>query len=266
MVYRTAKSIRYLLALLGLVAVLVIVQVSGIAHVFDRLFVVYPSAVVAPVQAAAQSVRHGFRNVFSLRSVYVENAELKARVQELEQRVAGLEAVATENETLRKTLGFTERPQAALVPCTVSGRDPEGLTQTLLLACGAAQGVTVGQGVTAAGYLIGRVVLVTHTTATVRLITASTTTLDVRIASRKVNGVLKGSFGSGLLLDFVPQTADVRAGDLVTTAGINERIPPDVLIGSVAEARKEQGALFYAITVVSPVDLRDIRFVHVLKP
>lgn len=266
MVYRTVKTIRYLAAVLVLVGVLFVVQVSGIAHVFDRVFVVYPSMIVAPVQGAAQSVRNAFRNIFSLRSVYVENAELKARAQELEQRVAGLEAVVAENETLRKTLGFTERPQADLIPCTVSGRDPEGLTQTLLLACGAAQGVSVGQGVAAAGYLIGRVVLVTHTTATVRLITASTTTLDVRIASRKVSGVLKGSFGSGLLLDFVPQTAEVRVGDLVTTAGINDRIPADVLIGSVAEARKEQGALFYAITVVSPVDLRDIRFVHVLKP
>lgn len=245
---------------------LIILQVSGFAQVFDRVFVVYPSVAMAPFRSAAQSVRTAFRNVFSLRSVYVENAELKARVQELEQKVAGLESVAAENETLRQTLRFTARPQVGLVPCTVAGRDPEGLTQTLLLSCGGAQGVAVGQGVVASGYLIGRVVLVTQSTATVRLVTASTTTLDARIASRNVSGVLKGSFGSGLLLDFVPQTAEVRTGDLVTTAGINERIPADILIGSVAEARKEQGALFYAITVVSPVDLRDIRFVHVLKP
>lgn len=251
---------------LGVVALFITLQFSGFAQIFDRVFVVYPSMVIAPFRSAALSVRHAFRNVFSLRSVYVENAELKVRMQELEQKVAGLESVTTENETLRQTLGFAERPNVGLVPCTVAGRDPEGLTQTLLLACGASQGVAVGEGVTAAGYLIGRVVLVTPTTATVRLITASTTTLDVRIASRKVSGVLKGSFGSGLLLDFVPQTAEVRAGDLVTTAGINERIPADVLIGSVTEARKEQGALFYAITVASPVDLRDIRFVHVLQP
>lgn len=255
-----------MLVLVAGVILFVGMQVGGLAAVFDRALVVFPSFVAAPFQSAALSVRHGLRNVFSLRSVYVENAELKSRVQELEQRVSGLESVQGENETLRATLGFAERPKVSLVPCTVSGRDPEGLTQTLLLACGAEQGVTVGQGVTASGYLIGRVVLVSKTTATVRLITASTTTLDARIASRKVSGVLKGSFGSGLLLDFVPQTAEVRSGDLVTTAGINDKIPADVLIGSVADARKEQGALFYTITVVSPIDLRDIRFVHVLKP
>ena len=53
---------------------------------------------------------------------------------------------------------------------------------------------------------------------------------------------------------------------LVTTAGVNARIPPDVLVGSVAHVEKKAGALFSEITVTSPVDLRDIRFVHVLEP
>ncbi len=266
MAHGTPKYLKYIFSMLVVVVVFLAMQIGGAAEVFDRALVVMPSVVAAPFRSVAVSVRTGFRNVFSLRTVYVENAELKKRTKELEVRLASLASVQQENETLRSTLGFVQSSPATLVPCTVSGRDPEGLTQTLLLACGSTQGVTVGHGVVVSGYLIGRVVLVTSSTATVRLITASTTTLDARVVSRKVTGVLKGSFGSGLLLDFVSQTEDVQAGDLVTTAGINEKIPPDVLIGPVAEVKKEKGALFSAITVASPIDLRDIRFVHVLLP
>ncbi|MBP9686953.1 MAG: hypothetical protein KBD66_04110, partial [Candidatus Doudnabacteria bacterium] len=134
MAYRIVKPVRYMVIVLGVVALFITLQFSGFAQIFDRVFVVYPSMVIAPFRSAALSVRHAFRNVFSLRSVYVENAELKVRMQELEQKVAGLESVTTENETLRQTLGFAERPNVGLVPCTVAGRDPEGLTQTLLLA------------------------------------------------------------------------------------------------------------------------------------
>ncbi|MBL8031253.1 MAG: rod shape-determining protein MreC, partial [Candidatus Doudnabacteria bacterium] len=139
-------------------------------------------------------------------------------------------------------------------------------TQTLLLSCGTEQGVVVGQGVVSQGYLIGKVVLATARNATIRLVTAPSTAVDVRVANRQASGVLRGSFGSGLELDFISDTSGVAVGDLVTTAGVNARIPPDVLIGSVAHVEKKAGALFSQVTVKSPVDLRDIRFVHVLQP
>lgn len=222
--------------------------------------------VTSPVRSAAGWARQSVASVASLRGLYVENAELKQRAANLEQQVASLQGVESENAVLKATLGFANRPPVHVVPCTVLTRDPEGLTQTLLLSCGSEQGVVEGQGVVSQGYLIGRVVLVSANSATVRLIVAPATAIDVRVASRQTSGVLRGSFGSGLDLDFISDTSGVQVGDLVTTAGVNARIPPDVLVGSVAHVEKKAGALFAQISVKSPVDLRDIRFVHVLEP
>lgn len=224
------------------------------------------SSLTLPIRSVAVWSRQAVVSIASLRSLYVENAELKQRVASLEQRVASLQGVDSENAVLKATLGFANRPPVRIVPCTVVSRDPEGLTQTLLLSCGAGQGLAVGQGVVSQGYLIGKVILISGGNATVRLITAPATAIDVRVASRQTSGVLRGSFGLGLKLDFISDTSGVLAGDLVTTAGVNARIPPDVLVGSVAHVEKKAGALFSEITVTSPVDLRDIRFVHVLEP
>lgn len=260
------KLFRYGIGILLVVGVLAFLQVRGLTGYITRGVSAVPNPLLAPVRAGATAVRRVITNTASLRTLYVENAELKSRVQNLEKRIAELSNLQSENETLKSTLGFASKPPTALVPCTVVGRDPEGITQTLLLSCGANQGVAVGQGVVSRGYLIGKVLLVTSNTATVRLVTAPTMVIDVRLATRNISGVLRGSFGSGLLVDYIPETAEVAKGDLITTAGINDKIPPDILIGSISEAVKESGALFYKITVTSPVDLRDLRYVHVLKP
>jgi rod shape-determining protein MreC len=259
----TVKSFAILFVIVFFLAVL---QLKGYAGWLSRVFVVLPKPIVYPIEAVSRGVRQGVSAILSIRGLYVENAELKNRVLSLEQQAANFSALQSENETLKSELGFAAQPPVAIVPCTVAARDPAGITQTLLLSCGSAQGVAVGQGVVVSGYLVGKVVLVSSTTATVRLLTAPTTAVDVRLASRHTSGVLRGSFGSGLLLDYISQTTEIAKGDLVTTAGINGAIPPDILVGSVSDIGKERGALFYKITVSSPVDFRDLRFVHVLKP
>ncbi len=260
------KLVRYIVAIVVGVVLLAFLQLRGLTGFVTRTVASVPSPLLAPFRAASTAVRHGITNIASIRTLYVENAELKSRVQTLEQRIAELSNLQSENNTLKSTLGFASKPPTALVPCTVVGRDPEGISQTLLLSCGSNQGVTAGQGVVSSGYLIGKVILTSGSTATVRLVTAPTMVMDVRLATRQVSGALRGSFGSGLLVDYIPETTEVAKGDLITTAGINDKIPPDILVGSVSGIVKEQGALFYKITVTSPVDLRDLRYVHVLRP
>lgn len=261
-----AITVKSFVALGVLVVGLAALQLRGGTGLFARLFVVLPRPLLAPIDAAARGLRSGFSAVLSIRGLYIENAELRNRVRALEQQATTASALQSENETLRAQLGFAAKPPVALVPCTVAARDPAGITQTLLLSCGSSSGVAVGQGVTVAGYLVGRVVLTSQSTATVRLLTAPTTAVDVRLATRGVSGVLRGSYGSGLLLDFVSQTTEVVKGDLVTTAGINGSIPPDLLVGSVSDIVRERGALFYKLTISSPIDFRDLRYVYVLKP
>lgn len=266
MIVPASRTARYFIVLGFIVLVMVLLQLRGMTGWFVRAGLLLPRPITGPVQAAAGLVRRSVSGLVSIRQIYVENAELQSRVRTLEQQAAQLSSLQSENDSLKASMGFAARPPVAIVPCTVIGRDPGGITQTLLLSCGSNQGVASGQGVVSAGYLVGKVVLTTSSTATVRLLTATTTVVDARITNRRISGVLRGSFGSGLLLDYVSETAEVAKGDLVTTAGINDAIPPDVLIGSISEIVKQQGALFYQITVASPVDLRDLRYVHVLKP
>lgn len=266
MTHRNLKLLTRVAVFVVLVGVLGFAQFKSVGGFVTRTILTLPRFIFEPVASASSAIRHLGTGLVSIRRLYVENAELKNRVQLLEQDIAKNAGVLSENETLKATLGFVDRPPASLVACTVLGRDPEGVTQALVVGCGVDKGLAVGQGVVSAGYLVGKVVLVRPNTAIVVLLTASTTFVDARVANKKASGVVRGSYGSGLLLDYITPIAHVEVGDLVTTAGINGSIPPDVLIGRISEVTHEAGALFEKVSVSSSVDFRDVRFVHVLKP
>ncbi len=248
-----------------LVLVLATLQALGGAGFLFWTAAWLPQPVVMPLKKVSGTVQQVLSGVGKLWSLHVENGELKSRIKELEVKVAALSAVEAENQVLKKTLEFEERSNYDLVACTVIAQDPEGLTFTLLLSCGSEDGVQDGQAVVVEGYLVGKVILTGKNESTARLLVSPSLSVDAKVIGRQVSGVVKGSFGAGMALDLIPSTSGVTAGDLVATAGINQQIPPDLLIGTVSEVLRIPGGIFDQISLSSPVDLKDIRFVHVTK-
>jgi rod shape-determining protein MreC len=142
---------------------------------------------------------------------------------------------------------------------------PAELSDAIVLACGSEEEVKEGQAVLSEGFLIGKVVFVGSHTSTALLITNAQSAIDARISKNGVEGVVKGSFGSGMILDLVTQTAELTPGDLVVTAGINNRIPKDILIGEVGQIISQPNDLFKKASITSPIRFRSVDFVFVVK-
>jgi rod shape-determining protein MreC len=260
-----SRQTKFFITSIAVVLFLAVLQLTGFGGWLSFVFGWVPQPIVIPIRKTSQIARKAFVGIGRLKSLYVENAELNIRLRELELKLATLTAVESENQVLKNTLGFVVKPPSEQVACTVLSRDPDGLTQTLLLSCGSEQGIKVGQGVIAEGYLIGKVVLTNSKTSTARLLVSPSVAVDAKVLGRKVSGIVRGSFGSGIALDLIPATSGVVTGDLVSSAGVNDLIPPDLLIGTVSEIIRVPGALFDQISLSSPVDLRDLRFVGVIK-
>lgn len=260
-----SKKSKIFIATAVVVLALAVFQLLGWGGNISVAFGYLPLPIVVPVQKATAFVKQIVTGAGKIRSIYVENAELKTKVKDLELKLATLNSVEAENQVLKNTLQFKESSPLNLVPCTVVARDPEGLTFTLLLSCGKDDGVEEGQAVVVGGYLVGKVIIANQNQSTARLLTSPSLAVDAKVLGRQVSGVVRGSFGSGLSLDLVPSTSGVVEGDLIASAGINEQIPPDLLIGSVSEIVRIPGSLFDQISLTSQVDMRDLRFVYIVK-
>ncbi len=68
-----------------------------------------------------------------------------------------------------------------------------------------------------------------------------------------------------MVLDLVSQNADISSGDLIVTAGINSVIPKDILIGEVGQTLSGSNDLFKKMSISSPVRMRSVDYVFVVK-
>jgi rod shape-determining protein MreC len=210
-------------------------------------------------------VKTFFGTIYRLRQISQENAALTVKVKALQQDLVQYEQLSRENETLKKELGFVKNSKLNLVGCSALSNNPFGTNDALILNCGTEAGVEEGQALISQGYLVGKIIYAGKNSSTALLVTSSKFFTDAKVSQTAVSAVVKGSFGSGLILDQVPQSTDLQKGWLAVTAGINEKIPKNILIGEVGDMLSSGNDLFKSAALVSPIDFENLEFVFVIK-
>lgn len=224
-----------------------------------------PRPIVAATRFVFEPVRTAAVTLFSMRAIVRENVSLQTQVNELNLIKAEKERLATENELLRSELKFKAKSPHLLESCNVLSIDPQEVSDTMLLSCGISSGIKEGQGVVSSGYLIAKIIHVGEYTSTALLVTNGQSSIDAKSSRSGVEGVVKGSFGSGMVLDLISQHADINSGDLIVTAGINGKIPKDIVIGQAGQLVSGPNDLFKKLSVASPIRLRSLDYVFVIK-
>lgn len=224
-----------------------------------------PRAVSYAVSSVVSPAKSFFTTIYQLKKITQENAELSSKVISLQQDLVLFNQQSRENDALRKELGFIKNSKLQLVSCSVLSHNLFGSSDALVLNCGTADGVTEGQAIISQGYLVGKVTYAGKNSSSVLLVTSSQFSSDAKVSQTSDTGIIRGSFGSGFILDQIPQTSDLRSGWLVVTAGINEKIPKNILIGEVSDLLSGENDLFKRASLVSPIDFKNLDFVFAVK-
>lgn len=260
-----SKIFAWLVGALLVAAVVVLLQTKGWFGPIQQFFLYLPRPVVTFSEKIISPIKGFVKNVYTIRAIVRENGELRRKVSSLEGWVVELNNMAQENELLKRELEFVQKSPLVLEPCTVLAQDPEGVTNTIVLNCGSGKGVRSGQAVMSDGKLVGKIFIVNNSTSTATLMTNSDFSVDAKLAGSDVSGIVKGSFGSGIYMDLISQTATVNRGDLLVTAGINEYIPKNILIGEVGDTVSVENDLFKKVTVKSSINFKNLDYVFVVK-
>ncbi len=261
-----SKTFALLFGSLVVVTALLFFQNRGWLNPVKTVVIQAPRPIVRLAQSVVRPVKNFFFTLFRLREIARENDRLRLKLHENQQLLVQFEQQSRENDALRKELGFVKGAKLNLVPCVVLAQNPLDLTDTVVLDCGSAEGVQEGHAIVSEGFLAGKIIYAGETTSTALLATNSKFSADAQLSRNAANGVVRGSFGSGLLLDQISQNAAVEKGWQVVTAGINEKIPKNILIGEVGDTLSTQNELFKQTTVLSPVHFSNLEFVFVVKP
>ncbi|HWW54687.1 MAG TPA: rod shape-determining protein MreC [Acidimicrobiales bacterium] len=271
-VYRRTARPRFTLLLLVLTSITLITldfrgQASG---VFSTVKSVSQDA-FAPVQSAASSVTRPvgdfFQGIFHYGALEKENARL--RQQLADSRTATLRAADAERERLA-LLDLEKLDYIGDIP-TVSARVVSlgfsDLEQTVQIDRGRNAGVAKGMPVVVGSGLVGRVVEVSRTRATVLLVSDPGFAVGIRLDPSGDVGVAHGQGqGKALSMDPLAKDTPVNVGDVVTTSGLQQSIfPPQIPVGTVLSVSTEPGALLKTVRITPIVDLRRLTFVKVVQ-
>lgn len=174
-----------------------------------------------------------------------ENERLRSEALLLERKVQQMAALTAENIRLRELLSASQRvdPPSRLVE--LIGVNPDPFQHEVILNQGGEDGVFVGQPVLDAGGVMGQVVSLAHYTSRVMLITDARSAIPVEVNR---NGFRAIALGTGALdqleLEHIPDTADIREGDLLVTSGLGGRFPRGYPVARVREVIRDPGRPF----------------------
>ena len=242
-------------------------NMSGTESVVGSLF--------TPIQnglySATNAIANFFERIFSGADLRTENANLEARVAELEGQLQDYEDIKRENERLSALLNFdTETNALEFVTARVIAKSPGYWFNIILLNVGISDGVAVDMPVVNGDGLIGRVVAVGAGYCRVVTIADASGDVSALVERTRDHGMLTGTVSTGdedeavLTMSYLPLDADLVPGDTVVTSGLAGVFPKGIIIGDVTEVSQSSDGMRNEAIIKPRVDFYHLEEVMVI--
>jgi rod shape-determining protein MreC len=229
--------------------------------------VLYPAQWVAmrPVLAA----RWGAQYFESLRSAQSNEEAARVKLATQSLRANQVEQLVLENQRLRKLLDLRERLNTPGMAAEVLYDAADPYTRKVIIDRGSAHGVAAGSPVIDESGVLGQVTRAHPFISEVTLVTDREQAIPVLNARTGARTVAYGdpTVNSGSLeLRFMGANADVQAGDLLTTSGVDGVYPPGLPVARVKNVERRADTAFARISCVPEAIVDGARHVIVLAP
>lgn len=203
------------------------------------------------------------RDVTQLRE---ENALLESQVTQLQTQLIEMEEHLSEAQVCFALLDFARtNPQYNYTAATVIGREISPFLQYIIIDRGSNNGIRYGMPVVTQQGLVGRIDAVIGGASRIKLITDSSSVVNVRLKSAGIEAQLQGSLTGDVFLDMIPSDALVETGDVILTSGLGGNFPPNIFVGQVLSTQKRENAIFQTASIQPIVDFETISAVLVIN-
>ncbi len=223
------------------------------------------------VSRPANYIAGFFENVKDLQNTYVENKELRSRLDELAQLKANVQTLSEENTELRDILDKKDSlSDYKQIQATVIGRNPDRWDELLIINKGSTDGIQRDMAVITSKGLIGKVKSSRQFTSTIQLLSSTDATNRVSaeiVGAQTYYGQIEGfdAEKERLLLKKIPYEAKIEKGQLVQTSGMGGVFPAQLIIGEVEEVVPDEFGLTQTAYVKPGANFYDIEHVMVIE-
>lgn len=231
------------------------------------------ATVLFPIQWVAMrpvlAVRTASEYFTSLSTAVANEEAARRKLAQQSQRANQVEQLASENAQLRRLLGLRERLNAPSLAAEVLYDAADPYTRKVVIDKGMAQGVQLGSPVIDESGVVGQVTRVHPLISEVTLVTDSDQAIPVVNTRTGARGVAYGDAtrraSGGLELRYMAANADVQAGDLLTTSGVDGVYPAGIPVAKVSKVERSADSAFARIVCQPQAQVDGARHVMILK-
>lgn len=220
---------------ISVVAGMVVLRLAGVLHPlesFSRRALLPFARVFSFMGDGARRILRGRPNVETLGE---RNAELEARLVSLTVDYVRLRALEEENRSLQALTKFLNQTGYDHVPARVIARSVDPRSATMVIDKGSKDGVETGMAVVVEnGIFVGKVTSLKDRIATVTLVADEKSRIAASLSGRhRLLGLIEGRGNNVARLTLVPHAEELAPDDVIVTAGTEDKIPPDLIVGMV---------------------------------
>lgn len=182
-------------------------------------------------------------NIRVYREALKTNDRLRRQNVLLMDELSRLRSVKTQNESLKRMLGFKDTTKLNLIPVKVIGKDLTGMNNMLTVDVGTVDSVSVGMPLITPEGLVGQIIATSRHYSEVMPFSNMMFRVSSQIQGKRAYGIVSwdGHSPQRLEMLFVPKTVRVDTGMVVETSGDGNEYPSNIPIGKVTGKHFEKG-------------------------
>ncbi|WP_445116286.1 rod shape-determining protein MreC [Acinetobacter sp. WZC-1] len=194
-----------------------------------------------------------------------ENTAMKAELLQAQVRLQKLSELSAENTRLRGLLDTPLIIDGRMEIAEVIGTDADPLRHIIVINRGSSSHLKVGQTVLDDKGIMGQIISVYPHSSRIMLLSDKEHALSVRLENSGLRAIVVGTGDLGRLkMEYVPTSANIKAGDKVYSSGLGQHFPAGYLVGTVSAVTRHNSGEFAQIDVKPAAQLAGGHHVVVL--
>ena len=259
--------------LLLLSALALFLMVADKRFEFGKIVRVSLATVLSPITNVVLkpvvAIQDSFKYLDELSSVKLSEQDAHSKLLQLSQRANQVETLALENTRLRQLLNLKETLSTPSQAAEVLYDAIDPYSRKIIVNKGSMHAVQLGSPVIDELGVLGQVVRVFPLTSEVAMIIdreQTTPVLNTRTGVRSVAYGNPSASGDVLELRFISGNADVLAGDVLTTSGVDGVYPAGLLVAKIEKVERRADSGFAKILCTPKAYVLGAKHVMILNP
>lgn len=194
-----------------------------------------------------------------------ENKALREMNLQLSEELIKNRKAKFENERLRAIIGFKETFEKKIEPAEVVGVSEYNNRYYITLNIGELDSIKRGMPVRTDIGLVGIIYVLSGDFAIVETLLNRNVKVAVKDIRSGVYGMLEWEGAEKFTLKNIPESYDVKPGDLLITSNYSNKYPEGIPVGTVRTVNNDLSSLFLNIDVDISVDFKTLSQVFIVK-